>query len=59
VTHFVLLEQRVVDRQHRAPRVAEEVLNALIRQGLDHHFGAGHFLCHEATPSFVFRVLPQ
>ena len=43
VLHLVLLEQRVVDRQHRAARIAEDVLDALVGERLDHHFGAGHF----------------
>ena len=33
---------RVVDRQHRAARIAENVLDPLIQQRLDHHLGAGH-----------------
>jgi hypothetical protein len=46
VANLVLLEQLVVDRQHRSTRIAEQVLDALVRQGLDHHLGAGHFPCH-------------
>ena len=46
VPDLVLREQRVVDRQHRAARIAEQVLDALIGERLDHHFGAGHFACH-------------
>ena len=49
--NLVLLEQRVVDRQHRAARIAEKVLHALILERLDHHFGAGHFPCHGRRPS--------
>ena len=51
VLHFVLLEERVVDRQHRAARIAEQVLHALVGERLDHHFGAGHFPCHGRHPS--------
>ena len=46
VLDLLLLEQLVVDRQHRAAGIAEDVLHALVGQGLDHHFRAGHFLCH-------------
>ena len=46
VLDHLLLEDRVVDRQHRAARIAEDVLHALIGESLDHHFGAGHFLRH-------------
>ena len=51
VLHLVLREQRVVDRQHRAARIAEQVLHALVGERLDHHFGAGHFACHGCHPS--------
>ena len=39
---LVLLEDRVVDREHRAARIAEDVLDALVLHRLDHHLGAGH-----------------
>ena len=42
VLHLVLLEQRVIDRQHRAAGIAENVLDALIGERRDHHFRAGH-----------------
>ena len=42
VLHHVLLKQRVVDRQHRAAGIAEQVLDALIGKRLDHHLRAGH-----------------
>ena len=42
VLHLVLLEQRVVDRQHRAAGIAENVLDALIGKRRHHHFRAGH-----------------
>ena len=41
-----LLEQRVVDRQHGAARIAEQMLHALVGKRLDHHLGAGHLLTH-------------
>ena len=40
----ILLEQLVIDRQHGAARVAENVLDTLVGQNLEHHFGA----CHRA-----------
>src|ERR1700733_1734205 len=43
VLHHVLLKQRVVDRQHRAAGIAENMLDALIGERFDHHLGAGHF----------------
>ena len=46
VADLVLMEDRVVDRQHRAAGIAEDELDALIFQRLDHHFGAGHVLRH-------------
>ena len=46
VLHLVLREDRVVDRQHRAARITEQMLHALVGERLDHHFGAGHFACH-------------
>ena len=42
VAHLVLVEQRVVDRQHGAAGIAEHVLDALVGERLDHHLGAGH-----------------
>ena len=39
-----LVEQRVVDRQHRAAGIAEQVGDALVDQGADHDLGAGHDL---------------
>jgi len=40
---LVILEQRVVDRQHSTTRITEDVLDALILQRADHHLGAAHF----------------
>jgi len=53
VPELVLLEQRVIDRQHRAAGIAENVLDALIEQRLDHHFRAGHFLLHRPAPPLL------
>ncbi len=38
----VLLEQLVIDGQHGAAGVAENMLHALINESLQHHFGACH-----------------
>ena len=46
VLDLVLLEQLVVDRQHGAAGIAENVLDALIDERLDHHLGARHRTCH-------------
>ena len=48
VTHqdmldLLLIEQCVVDRQHRAAGITKNVLDALIGERRDHHFRAGHF----------------
>src|SRR5690349_22948656 len=51
VTHPLLREDRVIDRQHRAAGIAEDVLHALIGERFDHHFGAGHFPAHLSRPS--------
>ena len=40
VPHLILLEHGVVDRQHGAARIAENIGDALVGQGLDHHFCA-------------------
>ena len=54
VLDLLLLEQGVVDRQHGAAGIAEDVLDPLIGQRLDHHFRPGHFFAyrqlHRATP---------
>ncbi len=41
VIDFVLLEQRVIDVQYRAPGIPEDVLHSLVLQSADHHFRAG------------------
>ena len=50
VLQLVLLEDRVVDRKYRAARITEDVLDAVIQHGLDHHFGAGHLLASWLAP---------
>ncbi len=53
VRDLLLLEQRIVDRQHRAPGIAEQVLDPLVGERLDHHFRAGHFLAHGQLHSLL------
>ena len=48
VLDVVLLEDLVIDRQHRAAGIAKDHLHALIFQGLNHHSCAGHRLCHRS-----------
>ena len=56
VADLLLLEQRVIDRQHRAARIAEKMLDALIGKRLDHHFGAGHFCRHRPLHSLALGI---
>ena len=58
VLDHLLLEDRVIDRQHRAARIAEDVLHALIGERLDHHFGAGHFPARRGSAAHVCRHGP-
>ena len=51
MANLLLMEQRVIDRQHRPAGIAENMPDALVLQSLDHHFGAGHFSCHCLAPS--------
>ena len=44
VLDFALLENLVIDRQHRAAGIAEDVLDAMIGQRADDHRGAGHLV---------------
>ena len=53
VPDLLLLEQRVIDRQHRAARIAEQVLDPLIGQCLDHHLGAGQLFVHGQLHSLL------
>ena len=57
VLDLLLLEQRVIDRQHRAARIAENVLHALVGERLDHHFGAGHFPARHASTAHVRLII--
>ena len=58
VAKLVLMEQLVVDRQHRSARIAEDVLDPLIGERLDHHLGAGHLLCHVPLHSLNAPIWP-
>ncbi|MNW21271.1 hypothetical protein D3C71_2220860 [compost metagenome] len=51
VLDHILLEHRVIDRQGRAARIAEDMLDSLVGERLDHHFRAGHSLGHRQFPS--------
>ncbi len=44
---LVLAEQRIVDRQHGAAGIAEDVFDALVLHRLDDHLGACHLLGHQ------------
>src|SRR5262249_12466630 len=55
VLDLLLLEQGVVDRQHGSAGIAEDVLDPLIAQRLDHHFRPGHFFAHRQ----LHRSMPQ
>ena len=46
VLDAVLLEQLVIDRQHGAAGIAENMLDALIGESLEHHLGARHCARH-------------
>ena len=52
VAQLRLMIEHVVDRQDGAARIAEQGIDAMILQGFDHHFRAGHYACH-----LVLRVL--
>ena len=58
---LVLLDDLVIDRQHRAARIAEYVLDALVDQRLDDHLRARHLSFHGTTslePFFLVPVAP-
>ena len=57
VPQLVLIEDRVVDRQHRAARIAEHDVDALILQRLDHHLRAGHVPGHNRCSPLSRRTL--
>src|SRR6516162_6381640 len=46
VADLLLVEERVVNRQDRPARVSENILDPLVGQRLDHHFGACHLFHH-------------
>jgi len=46
VLEAILLVQLVIDRQHGAARIAENVLDALIGESFKHHLGACHCARH-------------
>ena len=46
-----VLEKRVVDRKHRAARIAEHRIDPKVDQRLNHHVGTAHFR-HDETPSW-------
>ena len=52
VLNVLLLEQLVIDRQHRTAGIAEDVLDPVVLQRLDDHLGPGHF----AAAAFVVSV---
>jgi hypothetical protein len=60
VLHLLLVKERIVDRKNRAARIAEDMLDPLILQGTDHHFGSGHRLAHVTrSVGSVSRVLEE
>ena len=50
VADLVLLEQRIIDRQHGTAGIAENRVHALIDQRLDDDFRACQFLSHRSGP---------
>ncbi len=60
VLHLLLLEDLVVDRQHRAAGIAEHMLDPLVGQRLQHHLGARHQLArsHVLPRSSRVRLAP-
>ena len=44
-----ILEERVIDRQNRAARIAEDDLDPLVLEGLDHDFGACQHFRHQSV----------
>jgi hypothetical protein len=53
-----LLEDLVVDRQHGAAGISEQVLHALVGKRLQDHFGAGHFPVRRPGATCSFRHHP-
>ena len=55
----VLLENLVINRQHRAAWIPEYDVHTLVLEGLNHHFRSGHLTCHMLAPfmtSFNLRA---
>ncbi len=52
VLDLLLLEERIVDRQYRTARIAEQVFDPLVGERLDHHLRAGHLLAHDQLHLF-------
>ena len=50
VADVVLLEDLVIDRQHRPAGIAEDDIDPLILEGLNHHPCAGHLFRHLPSP---------
>ena len=48
VLYFLLLTQRIINMQHRATRVAEDMLDTLFAKAANEYFGAGQF--HDQKP---------
>ena len=57
VLDLVLLDDLVIDRQDGAAGIAEDMLDALIDQGLDDHFGARHLQAIVAVRSDTTRMM--
>jgi hypothetical protein len=53
MAHALLLEQHVIDREDGAAGIAKENVDAMILQGFDHHFSAGHLFRHRLGFPFL------
>src|SRR5262245_53556613 len=49
----ILLEQLVVDRKDGAAGISEDMLDALVDQGPQHHLCADHLLCRHGRSSLL------
>ena len=47
----ILLEQRIINRQHGAAGIAKDHLYPQIGEGLHNNVGAGHFRAHDLYPT--------
>ena len=59
VLHLVLVEERIVDRKDRAARIPEDMLDSLVLQGADHHFGSRHRLAHVTRSVGLVRLVSR